>query len=67
MALSMDEQRMLTEIAAQLSDDDPRLAQRLSTFGRARRHPRIKLIVALVVAGAVIVTAVVAVFTIAVS
>jgi DUF3040 family protein len=67
MALSMDEQRMLTEIAAHLSDDDPRLAQRLSTFGRARRHPRIKLIVALVVAAAGIVTALVAAFTITVS
>jgi len=67
MALSMDEQRILTEIASQLSDDDPRLAQRLSTFGRVRRHRRIKLIVALAVAAAGTATALAAAITIAVS
>ncbi|MCW2900694.1 MAG: hypothetical protein JWO67_2959 [Streptosporangiaceae bacterium] len=45
MALSMDEQRILSEIASQLSENDPRLARHLSTFGLARRRRRIKLLV----------------------
>lgn len=68
MALSMDEQRILTEIESQLSDDDPRLAQRLSTFGRVRHHRRrIRLIAALVVVVAGIATALAAAITIALS
>ncbi|HEV7935632.1 MAG TPA: DUF3040 domain-containing protein [Actinomadura sp.] len=47
MALSMDEQRILSEIATRLRDNDPGLAQRLSTFGRARRRRRIKLLIML--------------------
>ncbi len=34
MALSMEEQRILDEMAQQLADDDPRLATRLATLGR---------------------------------
>lgn len=67
MALSMDEQRILSEIASQLGQNDPRLAQRLSTFGRARRRHRITLIVAVVVIVAVIATAVTAAVVIAAS
>ncbi|MGH3389995.1 MAG: DUF3040 domain-containing protein [Actinomadura sp.] len=68
MALSMDEQRILTEIASQLSDDDPRLAQRLSTFGRVRRHRRrIRRVAVLVVVVAAIATALTAAITIALS
>lgn len=34
MALSMDEQRILDEIERCLADEDPRLAARLTSFGR---------------------------------
>lgn len=34
MALSMDEQRILAQIEAQLAEADPGLAARLSSFGR---------------------------------
>ena len=34
MALSMDEQRILDEMERKLSDDDPLLASRLTSFGR---------------------------------
>jgi Protein of unknown function (DUF3040) len=34
MALSMDEQRALEEIERCLADEDPRLAARLTSFGR---------------------------------
>lgn len=37
MALSMEEERMLAEIALQLRRDDPALAERLTMF---RRRPR---------------------------
>lgn len=57
MALSMEEQRILAEIGSQLSDDDPRLARSLSSFSRVRRHRRIQLIVALVVAAVAVTTA----------
>lgn len=50
MALSMEEQRILAEIEIQLSDDDPRLAHRLSKLGQARRSRRFRLIAAVVVA-----------------
>jgi hypothetical protein len=63
MALSMEEERILTEIASQLSDDDPALARRFARFGRVRRERRpgrARLVVAFVFA-AVIVAAAVAV------
>lgn len=49
MALSMDEQRMLAEIEARLSAEDPRLAVRLSSFRRATpaaklRSPRNRIL-----------------------
>jgi hypothetical protein len=52
MALSMDEERILTEIASQLSDDDPALARRLARFGRdrTRRRRRVRPGVAIAVA-----------------
>jgi hypothetical protein len=58
MALSMDEQRILSEIASQLGENDPRLAERLSTFGRAGRRRRITLVVAVVMIVAVVATVV---------
>lgn len=61
MALSMDEQRILSEIATQLSENDPRLAQRLSTFGRARRRYRRRRLVAVFVAVVALVVAAAAV------
>jgi hypothetical protein len=57
MALSMEEERILTEIASQLSEDDPALARRLSRFGRNRRR-RVRLIVTISVIAAVLVAAV---------
>ena len=62
MALSMDEERILTEIASQLGQDDPRLATRLSSFGRLRRRRRIRAIAAVVVAVLVIASLVAAAF-----
>lgn len=51
MALSMDEERILTEIASRLSQDDPRLADRLESFGRLRsRSRRDRVIAAVIVA-----------------
>jgi Protein of unknown function (DUF3040) len=51
MALSMDEERILTEIASRLSQDDPRLADRLESFGSVRsRSRRDRVIAAVVVA-----------------
>lgn len=44
MALSMEEERILTEIASQLGQEDPRLAARLSGFGRLRRRRRIRAV-----------------------
>ncbi|TDD63537.1 DUF3040 domain-containing protein, partial [Actinomadura rubrisoli] len=46
MALSMEEQRILTQIEVRLSEDDPRLAHRLSRLGAARRGRRVRLIAA---------------------
>ena len=48
MALSMDEERILTEIASRLSQDDPRLAERLESFGRLRRRSKRDRIIAAV-------------------
>ncbi|MES9543476.1 DUF3040 domain-containing protein [Spirillospora sp. NPDC049024] len=58
MALSMEEQRILSQIEVRLSEDDPRLAQRLARLGtpRARRARTI----ALAAAAALIVLAAVA-------
>lgn len=51
MALSMDEERILTEIASRLSQDDPRLAERLESFGRLQgRSRRDRVIAAVMVA-----------------
>ena len=65
MALSMEEERILTEIASQLSDDDPALARRLSRFGhdRRRRRRRVRLIAA-IIAAVVVIAAVAAVVAI---
>jgi len=57
MALSMDEQRILAEIEIRLSEDDPRLAHRLSRIGQERRRRRIRLIAAMAVAVIGVVTA----------
>ncbi|MBO2454119.1 DUF3040 domain-containing protein [Actinomadura barringtoniae] len=57
MALSMDEQRILAEIEIRLSEDDPRLAHRLSRIGKERRRRRIRLIAAMAVAVIGVVTA----------
>lgn len=48
MALSMEEQRILTQIEVRLSEDDPRLAHRLARLGapRGRRGRTIALTVA---------------------
>ena len=40
MALSMEEQRILTQIEIRLSEDDPRLAHRLARLGEPRRRAR---------------------------
>jgi hypothetical protein len=66
MALSIEEQRLLSEIASRLSDDDPRLADRLSTLGRTRQR-RIRIIVAVVVAVLVIVAAIATAVAVAMS
>ncbi|MDX6741248.1 DUF3040 domain-containing protein [Actinocorallia sp. A-T 12471] len=50
MALSMDEERILTEIASRLSREDPALAQRLERFGRARRTRARRIAAAVVIA-----------------
>ncbi|MEU8341601.1 Protein of unknown function [Actinomadura meyerae] len=51
MALSMEEQRILTQIEVRLSEDDPRLAQRLARHGtpRGRRTRTIVLAAAAVI------------------
>lgn len=42
MALSMDEQRMLAEIEARLTAEDPRLAARMSSFRRPATAARLR-------------------------
>jgi hypothetical protein len=42
MALSMDEQRMLAEIEARLTAEDPRLAARMSSFRRPGSAARLR-------------------------
>jgi hypothetical protein len=61
MALSMEEERILTEIASQLSDDDPALARRLARFGRDRRRRQVRPAVVIAVTAAVIAAAAAAV------
>jgi hypothetical protein len=62
MALSTEEERILTEIASQLGQEDPALARRLASFGRLRRRRRIRAIAAVVVAVLVIASLVGAAF-----
>ena len=57
MALSMEEQRLLSEIASRLTADDPKLAARLSGFGRRAARPKVRLIAAIAIAVIVIATA----------
>jgi hypothetical protein len=57
MALSMEEQRLLSEIASRLGEDDPRLVARLTAFGSPRRR-RTRLVVVLVAAVVVVATGV---------
>ncbi|GAA4344212.1 hypothetical protein GCM10023178_57280 [Actinomadura luteofluorescens] len=51
MALSMEEQRILSQIEIRLREDDPRLAQRLARLGtpRGRRARTIVLAAAAVI------------------
>ena len=49
MALSMDEERILTEIASRLSQDDPALARRLERFGGPEGTPKRRIIAAVFV------------------
>jgi hypothetical protein len=62
MALSIEEERILTEIASQLGQEDPGLADRLANFGRLRRRRRIRAIAAIFVAVLVIASLVGAAF-----
>ncbi|WP_067826331.1 DUF3040 domain-containing protein [Actinomadura kijaniata] len=50
MALSMEERRLLAEIEHRLSEEDPRLAHRLSTLGQDRRRRRLQLLAAVILA-----------------
>jgi len=69
MALSMEEQRLLSEIASRLSAEDPKLAERFDRFGRRRARSRrsVRLIAAIVIAAVLIATAVAAGVAVAVS
>jgi Protein of unknown function (DUF3040) len=49
MALSMEEERILTGIASQLGREDPKLAQRLADFGRLRRRRRMRIVAAIII------------------
>jgi hypothetical protein len=69
MALSMEEERILTEIASQLSEDDPALARRFARFGRVRRRRRpsrrVRLVVAVALAAVVVAAAVAVIIVLA--
>ncbi|MFD0690047.1 DUF3040 domain-containing protein [Actinomadura fibrosa] len=67
MALSMEEQRILTQIEVRLKEDDPRLAHRLARLGTARRGRRVRIIAAAVVAALVVLAAIAAAVVTAVS
>lgn len=57
MALSMEEERILAEIALQLREDDPALAERLVTFQqRPRRRRRRHTVVTIAVSVMLIVS-----------
>ncbi|TDC59725.1 DUF3040 domain-containing protein [Actinomadura sp. GC306] len=49
MALSMEEQRILTQIEIRLREDDPRLAHRLARLGAPRRRARTAALAAAVI------------------
>jgi hypothetical protein len=66
MALSMEEQRLLSEIASRLGEEDPRLAQRLATFGGDARR-RMRIIAAVVAAVIVAATGIAAAVAVLVS
>ncbi|MEO3823831.1 DUF3040 domain-containing protein [Actinomadura sp. B10D3] len=55
MALSMEEQRILTQIEVRLSEDDPRLAQRLARLGapRGRRRTVVLIVTAIALVAAI--------------
>ena len=60
MALSMEEQRILDEMARKLADEDPRLALRLASLGRpgfgaALRSPRSRVLAAAVALALIVV------------
>jgi hypothetical protein len=62
MALSMDEQRILSEMERKLADDDPLLASRLASFGRPGlrvmlRSPRARAMISIILLIAVAVAA----------
>jgi hypothetical protein len=58
MALSTEEERILTEIAAGLGREDPRLAARLAGFGRRRRvRATVAVVIAALVAAGLLVMA----------
>lgn len=67
MALSMEERRILAEIESRLTQEDPRLAERLAGLSEARRRRRIRMIAAVVVAVAGVLTAVAAAIITAIS
>ncbi|GGV31376.1 DUF3040 domain-containing protein [Actinomadura sp. LOL_016] len=60
MALSMEEQRILTQIEVRLSEDDPRLAHRLARLGDRRpgRGRRVRVIAAAAVAVLAVIAAI---------
>ncbi|MBE1536431.1 DUF3040 domain-containing protein [Actinomadura algeriensis] len=58
MALSMEEQRILTQIEVRLSEDDPRLAHRLARLGDRRPGRRVRLIAAASVAVLAVIAAI---------
>ncbi|MFB4303831.1 DUF3040 domain-containing protein [Actinomadura sp. NTSP31] len=57
MALSMEEERILTQIEVRLSEDDPRLAGRLARLG-APRGRRARVITATLITAAVVLAAI---------
>ncbi|QXJ19587.1 DUF3040 domain-containing protein [Actinomadura graeca] len=58
MALSMEEQRILMQIEVRLSEDDPRLAHRLSRLGEDRTGHRVRVVAVVVVTAIVVLAAV---------
>jgi hypothetical protein len=62
MALSMEEERILTEIASQLGQEDPALGGGRANLGRVRWRRRIRTIAAIVTAVLVIASLVGAAF-----